>query len=111
MIRDLRQSINESPNYDIKSISRYDIFQPVVFSTEGRILLSNLSHFLSKGYLAINPKFDIVLTALRTAWSEEWKLDKDITVANDTLDSLRLSCKGYNILIEDLELLNSSILK
>lgn len=97
-IRDFKSTIGEDPYYDVKNISiQSNHILPVVFSVEGRTLLSNLEHLVNKGYLAIDPKYDKVITSLRTAYSTEWKLDKEVTVSDDSLDALRLSCKGYNI--------------
>jgi hypothetical protein len=97
-IRDFKSTIGEDTNYDIKNTSiQSNHIVPVVFGVEGRTLLSNLEHLVNKGYLAINPKYEAVVTSLRTAYSTEWKLDKEITVSDDSLDALRLSCKGYNI--------------
>ena len=70
---------------------------PVNFNTEHRNMLSNLHAVVSKGYLAIDPKYDKVLTSLRTAYANELSLVKEQTSYNDLLDALRLSLKGYNI--------------
>ena len=43
----------------------------------------------------INPRFDKVLTALRTAAANEYKLDKEQTSYHDILDALRLSLQLY----------------
>ncbi len=71
--------------------------RPVNFNTEHKNMLSNLHAVLSKQYLAIDPKYDKLLTSLRTAYAEELNLKKDVTSYNDLLDALRLSLKGYNI--------------
>jgi hypothetical protein len=47
--------------------------------------------------LAIDPKYDKLITSLRTAYAEELNLKKDIGSYSDLLDALRLSLKGYNI--------------
>ena len=47
--------------------------------------------------MAIDPKHDKIITALKTAYSVDWRLDKDRTSYDDSLDSLMLSCCGYNI--------------
>jgi hypothetical protein len=70
---------------------------PVNFSTKHKNMLSNLHVVVSKGYLAIEPKYDKLLTSLRTAYAEELNLRKDQTSYDDLLDALRLSLKGYNI--------------
>lgn len=48
---------------------------------------------LEKGYLVINPKFNKLITSLRTAVDNEGALDKEITY-DDILDALRLSLKN-----------------
>lgn len=60
-------------------------------------MLSNLHALVSKQYLAIDPKYDKLLTSLRTAYAEELNLKKDVTSYDDLIDALRLSLKGYNI--------------
>jgi hypothetical protein len=60
-------------------------------------MLSNLHAVISKGLLAIDPKYDKLLTSLRTAYAEELNLNKDVTSYDDLIDSLQLGLKGYNI--------------
>jgi hypothetical protein len=60
-------------------------------------MLSNLHVVVSKQYLAIDPKYDKLLTSLRTAYANELSLDKEQTSYDDLLDTLRLGLKGYNI--------------
>jgi hypothetical protein len=59
-------------------------------------MLSNFHVVVSKAYLAVYPKYDKLLTSLRTAWAEELNLKKDVTSYDDLLDALRLSLKGYD---------------
>ena len=70
---------------------------PVNFNTQHKNMLGNLHAVVSKGYLAIDPQYDKLLTSLRTAYANELTLDKDQSSFNDLLDALRLSLKGYNI--------------
>jgi hypothetical protein len=70
---------------------------PVNFNTNHKQMLGNLHAVISKNYLAIDPKFDKLLTSLRTAYAKELTLDKNQTSYNDLLDALRVSLKGYNI--------------
>jgi hypothetical protein len=67
------------------SISFYLILYPRHESS--REMLSNLEYLLWKGYLAIDQKYDKVISSLRTANSTEWKLDKEITVSDNSLDA------------------------
>jgi hypothetical protein len=59
-------------------------------------MLSNLHAVVTKGYLAIDKKYDKLITSLRTAFAEELNLKKEQTSYNDLLDALRLSLKAYN---------------
>jgi hypothetical protein len=45
--------------------------------------------------VAIHPFFDKLLTSLRTAVANEYKLDKTETSFNDVLDAFRLSLQFY----------------
>ena len=71
--------------------------RPVNFNTEHKTMLSNLHAVVSKGYLAIDPKYDQLLTSLRTAYAKELSLDKEQTSYSDLLDGLRLGLKAYQI--------------
>ena len=70
---------------------------PVAFQNSHKQMLSHLHLIASKGWLAIDPKFDKLLTSLRTAYAIELTLDKEHTSYDDLLDALRLSLKAYNI--------------
>ena len=54
-------------------------------------MLSNPHVVVSKGYLAIQEKYDKLITSLRTAWALELSLDKEQTSYDDLLDALKLS--------------------
>jgi hypothetical protein len=45
--------------------------------------------------VAINPKFDKLVVALRTAVAEDGVLDKEATAHDDLLDSFRMALKFY----------------
>jgi hypothetical protein len=82
---------------------REDSIIPVNFRVEHKYMLSNLHSMLANGMIRL-PKskddtesFDKIVTALKTAWSKEWNLDKNETVNDDHLDALRLACKGISI--------------
>lgn len=70
---------------------------PVNFGTEHKRMLSNLHLFISKEYLCIPSKFDKLIISLRTAWANEYSLDKNQTSYSDSLDALRLALKGFKI--------------
>jgi len=59
-------------------------------------MLSNLHTVISKGYLATPEKYDTLITSLRTAYANEFNLDKKQTSYDNLLDSLRLALKAYN---------------
>jgi hypothetical protein len=50
---------------------------PVSFTKEHNEMLGHVKMILERGLLAINPRFDKLITALRTAIAEENSLDKD----------------------------------
>jgi len=51
-----------------------------------------------KPLIAINPKFDKLITSLRTAISEDTgKLDKESTSYDNVLDAFRLACRGIKL--------------
>jgi hypothetical protein len=55
---------------------------PVNFSMEHKLMLGNVKMLLERdgGYVAINPKFDELITSLRTAVEKgEGMLDKEAT--------------------------------
>jgi hypothetical protein len=65
--------------------------------TKGAEMLQHLKSIIEdpNNLIAISPKFDKLLTSLRTAYSTEWKLDKDKTEYNDLFDGLRLALSHY----------------
>jgi len=64
---------------------------PVSFNANHKAMLSNLHLLVSKGYVAIHPKYDNLITAMRTAYANELSLDKHQTSYDDLLGSLRLA--------------------
>jgi hypothetical protein len=48
-----------------------------------------------EGLIAIHPTFEKLLTSLRTAIANEYKLDKEQTSYNDLLDAFMLSLQFY----------------
>ena len=47
---------------------------------------------VNKEYLAIPEQFDKLIISLRTAYANEYSLDKTQSSYSDTLDALRLVC-------------------
>jgi hypothetical protein len=70
---------------------------PVNFATEHKTMLAQLAMLLSKEYLAIPKEFDKLIISLRTAYANEYSLDKEQTSYSDSLDALRLACKMYKM--------------
>jgi hypothetical protein len=70
---------------------------PVNFGTEHKQMLSHLAILINKEYLAIPKEFDKLIISLRTAWANEYSLDKEQTSYSDSLDALRLACKMYKM--------------
>jgi hypothetical protein len=55
--------------------------------------------------IAINPKFDKLITSLRTAISDDLgKLDKEATSYDNVLDALRLSLQMFKLKEKENEL-------
>ena len=71
---------------------------PVNFSMENKSMLSNRKMLMERdgGYVAINPKFTKLITALRTATEKgEFQLDKEATSYNDIFDAFRLAMRFF----------------
>ena len=71
---------------------------PVNFSMEHKSMLGNVKMLMERdgGYVAINPKFDKLITSLRTAVEKgEGMLDKEATSYDDIFDAFRLAMRMY----------------
>jgi uncharacterized protein (DUF1684 family) len=70
---------------------------PLAFSTTGAKMLQHTKSLLEDkdNLIAIDKRFDKLLTALRTAVANEYKLDKEQTSYHDLLDAFRLSLQLY----------------
>ena len=61
-------------------------------------MLSHCKLMLEKEYVEINPRFDKLVTSLRTAVDKgEGDLDKEATSYDDIFDGYRLALKYYQI--------------
>jgi hypothetical protein len=69
---------------------------PVRFSTEHKDILARSKIKLEKELVAINPRFDKLITALRTAVDNEGALDKEATSYDDIFDAYRLALEFYH---------------
>lgn len=70
---------------------------PVSFNPEHKEMLGNTKMLIEKGLVAINPRFNKLITALRTAIEQDGVLDKASTTYNDTFDAFRLSMRYYEL--------------
>jgi hypothetical protein len=62
--------------------------------------------------IAINPKFDKLITSLRTAISDDLgKLDKEQTSYHNVLDAFRLALKGIKIVKKEKEIEYDQVLR
>jgi len=99
MVNLLKIRWDESLDWDTSDVSTDTMhILPINFGNKGgENMLSHLHAFISKGYLAIDPKYDKLLTSLRTAYAKELSLDKEQTSYDDLIDSLQLALKAYEI--------------
>lgn len=74
---------------------------PVPFSIEGAKMLQHTNWLLEEtekdgsSLIGIHPSSDKLLTSLRKADANEYKLDKEATSYDDLLDAFRLSLTFY----------------
>jgi hypothetical protein len=72
---------------------------PVNFNKEHKAMLGHCKMILEQDAgnekIAINPIFDKLITALRTAVDNDGALDKESTSYNDIFDAFRLALKFY----------------
>jgi hypothetical protein len=71
---------------------------PVHFVKEHRRMLAHVKKILeyNQGAIAINPRFDKLITSIRTAVEKgEGSLDKEATSYDDTFDAFRLALQFY----------------
>jgi hypothetical protein len=77
------------------------IVVPVPFSVEGAKMLQHTKWLLEEtdedgsSLIAIDKSFDKLLTGLRTAVANEYKLDKEVTSYDDIVDAFRLALTFY----------------
>jgi hypothetical protein len=109
-IRSLKIQIGEEAEYD-KVIARYKAegwddaaaianmkVVPVNFNKESKPMLGHCKLIVEENEprrIAINPTFDKLITALRTAVDNDGTLDKESTSYNDIFDAFRLALKFY----------------
>jgi len=108
-IRSLKHQLGERPDYE-DEIKFYQSNSPgidwtqnmtvipVHFVKEHRRMLADAKKIIAynQGTIAINPRFDKLITSLRTAVEKgEGSLDKDATSHDDILDAFRLALQFY----------------
>lgn len=98
-IAGLKRKVGENPHYETvpKESHRWMKVRPIPFGTTHKAMLGNTLILLEKGKVAIHPRFDKLLTSLRTAIAQDYSLDKDATVNNDVLDAFRLALEPFHI--------------
>jgi hypothetical protein len=110
IIQELKRSVNEPyDNQYVKEkiaycrknrmlVENYMVIVPINF-TDGPNLLSHAKALLESpdNLIAIHPRYDKLLTALRTASATEMKLDKSETSYDDILDSFRMALSFYRM--------------
>ena len=115
-IKSLKIQIGEEADYD-KVIARYKAegfgvenalkdmkVVPVNFNKEHKAMLGHCKMILEQdhangdenGKIAINPIFEKLITALRTAVDNDGTLDKEATSYNDIFDAFRLALNFYH---------------
>jgi hypothetical protein len=96
----VKDQIAECRKYNLHVEDRIFIV-PTSFSIKGAEMLQHTKWLLEEteedgsSLIAIHPSFNKLLTALRTAVANEYKLDKEQTSYNDILDAFRLSLQFY----------------
>ena len=94
----MKVAFDESLSWDKDNVNPDSMkVLPVNFATEHKQMLAHLHMLINKEYLAIPKEYDKLIISLRTAYANEYSLDKEQTSYSDSLDALRLSCKMYPI--------------
>ena len=96
----IRDTIAECKKFNTHIENRM-IVVPVPFSVEGAHMLQHAKYLMEEteedgsSLIAIDKRFDKLLTGLRTAVANEYKLDKEVTSFDDLVDAFRLSLTFY----------------
>jgi hypothetical protein len=96
----IKQQLDECKKYDLNPADYMTVI-PVSFNTEAKNMLIHTKELLeyeTRPLIRINQKFDKLITALRTAISDDsGRLDKESTSYDDVLDAFRLALKHFRI--------------
>jgi hypothetical protein len=71
---------------------------PIVFNTANINFMSSHSKRLlddSRGLISINQRFDKLITVLRGAVFNEYKLEKEESIHNDLIDTFLMLCSFF----------------
>jgi acetoin utilization deacetylase AcuC-like enzyme len=97
----MRDQIADCKKYNLHLEDRMMIV-PVPFSIEGAKMLQHAKWLMEEtdedgsSLIAIHKeRFDKLVTALRTAMANEYKLDKETSVFPDIMDAFRLALQFY----------------
>jgi hypothetical protein len=96
----VRDQIAECCKYNLHVEDRMFIV-PIPFSVEGAHMLQHAKWLMEEidedgsSLIAIDKRFDKLLTGLRTAVANEYKLQKEETSYDDLVDAFRLSLQFY----------------
>ena len=96
----VKDQIAECRKYNLH-IENCMFIVPTAFSIKGAEMLAHTKWVMEEtdedgsSLIAIHPSFNKLLTALRTAMAQEYRLQKDETAFNDVLDAFRLSLQFY----------------
>jgi hypothetical protein len=104
-IKSLKMQWGERSDYENvpKEQRQFMKVEPVNFKQENKEMLGHCKLSLEKGYIAINPAFDKLITSLRTAVAEENTLDKESTSYADIFDAYRLALKDYKFIAREIK--------
>jgi hypothetical protein len=104
-IKGLKLQWGERPDYENvkKEHKQFMKVEPISFNQEHKEMLGHCKMLLERGYVAINPAFDKLITSLRTAVAEENILDKESTSYADIFDAYRLALKYYQFMTKEVE--------
>jgi hypothetical protein len=96
-IRALKLQWGERVDYEAldKRYREYMKVEPVPFGSEHKALLYHTKFLVENQYVAISPRFDRLVTALRSAYARDGILDKEATTYDDLFDALRLCLRAY----------------
>lgn len=109
VIRALKRELPERIDYeqhlkDLKDrgvrdadLIRHMRILPVGFGSEGREMLAHCNYMVGGKFVAINPRFNKLITSMRTAVATEYKLDKDLTAYDDIFDAFRLMMYYFRV--------------